>query len=69
MSNPNPQEERATALANFWSNITPKQEQDLMAYFINEREYEMQAITKENFEVLFDKWSEKITLEDLEDIL
>ena len=69
MSQPNPQEEIAIALENFWSQLTPRTEQDLMAYFINEREYEMEAITKKNFLELFERWSATLSLEDLLDIL
>lgn len=69
MSQPNPQEERATALEEFWNHLTPRQEQDLLAYFINEREYNMQGITKGNVEELFDLWIAGLTLEEIEDIL
>lgn len=64
MSAPNPAEERAVALENFWDNITPEQEEKLrMAHG------EHYMGTDDDMPDAFEAWAERLTLEDLEEIL
>ena len=69
MSAPNIEAERAVELENFWHNISHNDTETLETYFVNMNEWGGIPITKDNFEKLFDEWSQTLTIMDLEYIL
>ena len=56
-------------LEKFWDKITYKQEEKLQEYFHEQREVFCMGITKDNCEDLFDRWSEDLTLAEINSIL
>jgi hypothetical protein len=56
-------------LEKFWNGLTSSQERKLKDYFNAQREVFCKGITKDNCDTLFDLWSEKLTLKEINQIL
>ena len=57
------------SLNKFWEEITPEQEELIQDAFDAELEIGGMPITKDNFESLYESWSENLSLEEIQEIL